>query len=224
MTDNFIIVRHYNPLMKQIHKERKEEGDKLTGIVNESIRGVREIQTLGIKRNLFSIIEERVKKLTNKSDEEISIHTKYDIVSNIIKAILEVGTFITCAILIHRGDLTLTFFVALTYYVYRFTWLIENITSFSKIYNQVVVSLQRVNEILENKLYKDVKYGDKELEDCKGIIKFDNVEFAYPNEPNTLKGLSLEFTPNKKIAIVGKSGQGKSTIFNLLTRIFSISK
>ena len=219
-----LIVRHFNPLMKQIHKERKEEGDKLTGIVNESIRGVREIQTLGIKSNLFSIVKERVKILTNKSDTEINIHTKYDIVSGLLKAILEVGTFITCAFLIYKGEITLTFVVAMTYYVYRFTWLIENVTSFSKIYNQVVVSLQRVNEILENKLYKDVKYGDKEIKDCEGIIKFYNVEFAYPNEPNTLKGLSLEFMPNKKIAIVGKSGQGKSTIFNLLTRVFDTEK
>ena len=219
-----LIVRYFNPLMKDIHKERKEEGDKLTGIVNESIRGIREIQTLGIKRNLFTIVKERIKILTGKSDKEIDIHTKYDIVSNILKALLEVGTFITCAFLIYKGNITLTFFVAMTYYIYRFTWLIENITSFSKIYNQVVVSLQRVNEILENKLYKDTQYGDKEIKECKGVIKFDNVEFAYPNEPNTLKGLTLEFKPNKKIAIVGKSGQGKSTIFNLLTRIFDTEK
>ena len=112
----------------------------------------------------------------------------------------------------------------MTYYIFRFTWLIENITAFSRIYNQVSVSLQRINEILENKLYKDVKYGDKELNNCKGIIKFDKVEFAYPNEPNTLKGLTIEFKPNKKIAIVGKSGQGKTTIFNLLTRIFDTEK
>ena len=219
-----LIVRYFNPLMKDIHKERKEEGDKLTGIVNESIRGIREIQTLGIKRNLFTIVKERIKILTGKSDKEIDIHTKYDIVSNFLKALLEVGTFITCAFLIYKGNITLTFFVAMTYYIYRFTWLIENITSFSKIYNQVVVSLQRVNEILENKLYKDTQYGDKEIKECKGVIKFDNVEFAYPNEPNTLKGLTLEFNPNKKIAIVGKSGQGKSTIFNLLTRIFDTEK
>ena len=219
-----MIVRHYNPQMKNIHKERKEEGDKLTGIVNESIRGVREIQTLGIKKNLFTIVKERVKILTSKSDKEMSIYTRYDIISNILKAVLEVGTFITCAILIYRGEITLTFFVAMTYYIYRFTWLIENITSFSKIYNQVIVSLQRVNEILENKLYKDVKYGDKEITNCEGVIKFYNVEFAYPNEANTLKGLNLEFIPNKKIAIVGKSGQGKSTIFNLLTRVFDTEK
>ena len=219
-----MIVRHYNPQMKNIHKERKEEGDKLTGIVNESIRGVREIQTLGIKKNLFTIVKERVKILTSKSDKEMSIYTRYDIISNILKAVLEVGTFITCAILIYRGEITLTFFVAMTYYIYRFTWLIENITSFSKIYNQVIVSLQRVNEILENKLYNDVKYGDKEIINCEGVIKFYNVEFAYPNEANTLKGLNLEFVPNKKIAIVGKSGQGKSTIFNLLTRVFDTEK
>ena len=215
-----LVVRYFNPLMKNIHKERKEEGDKLTGIVNESIRGIREIQTLGIKNNLFKIVKERVKILTGKSDKEISIYTKYDIISHVLKATLEVGTFISCAILLYYGKITLTFFVAMTYYVYRFTWLIENITSFSKIYNQVIVSLQRVNEILENKLYKDVKYGKQEIKNCKGIIEFDNVEFAYPNEEKTLKGLSLEFKPNKKIAIVGKSGQGKSTIFNLLTRIF----
>ena len=142
----------------------------------------------------------------------------------ILKSSLEVGTFITCAILLYYENITLTFFVAMTYYIFRFTWLIENITAFSRIYNQVSVSLQRINEILENKLYKDVKYGDKELNNCKGVIKFDKVEFAYPNEPNTLKGLTIEFKPNKKIAIVGKSGQGKTTIFNLLTRIFDTEK
>ena len=219
-----LIVRHYNPLMKEIHKERKKEGDKLSSIVNESIRGVREIQTLGIKQNLFTIIKERVRVLTSKSDKEINIHTRYDIISNVLKAFLEIGVFVTCAILLYYNQLTLTFFVAMTYYIYRYTWLIENITEFSKIYNQVTVSLQRVNEILENKLYKDVEYGNTEINDSEGIIKFNNVEFAYPNEPNTLKGLTVEFVPHKKIAIVGKSGQGKSTIFNLLTRIFDTNK
>ena len=168
--------------------------------------------------------KERISELTNKSDKEIVTNTKYNSVSIILKSSLEVGTFITCAILLYYENITLTFFVAMTYYIFRFTWLIENITAFSRIYNQVSVSLQRINEILENKLYKDVKYGDKELNNCKGIIKFDKVEFAYPNEPNTLKGLTIEFKPNKKIAIVGKSGQGKTTIFNLLTRIFDTEK
>ena len=78
----------------------------------------------------------------------------------------------------------------------------------------------RVNEILENRLYKDEKFGNKNIINSKGIIEFKNVTFAYPNEQKTLDNFNLTIAPHKKIAIVGKSGQGKSTLFNLMTRIF----
>ena len=108
----------------------------------------------------------------------------------------------------------------MTYYVYRFTNLIDMINSFSQSYQNLIVSLTRVNEIMENRLYDDVKFGEKEIKKSKGLIEFKDVTFAYPNEDLILKGFNLKLLPNKKIAIVGKSGGGKSTIFNLLTRIF----
>ena len=49
----FLVLKKYNPILKQVHKERKAEQDKFTSLVNESIRGVREIKTLGIKNNLI---------------------------------------------------------------------------------------------------------------------------------------------------------------------------
>ena len=67
-------------------------------------------------------------------------------------------------------------------------------------------------------------YGSKELDNTKGVIKFNNVKFKYKeDEDYTLNGLNLEIVPNKKIAIVGRSGNGKSTIFNLLLRYFDAS-
>ena len=54
----------------------------------------------------------------------------------------------------------------------------------------------------------------------KGLVEFKNVSFSYPNEDIILNNFNLKLEPNKKIAIVGKSGQGKSTLFNLLTRVF----
>ena len=54
----------------------------------------------------------------------------------------------------------------------------------------------------------------------KGIIKFKDVSFSYPNEEKVLDDFNLIIEPNKKIAIVGASGQGKSTLFNLITRLF----
>jgi len=120
--------------------------------------------------------------------------------------------------------ITLTFFIAMTYYVYRYMWLMENINDLSQNYQKLIVSIIRVNEILENKLYDDEKFGGKSISNIKGIIEFKNVSFAYPNEENTLNNFNLRIVPNKKIAIVGKSGQGKSTLFNLITRIFDVNK
>ena len=108
----------------------------------------------------------------------------------------------------------------MTYYIYRFTNLIDNINNFSQTYQKIVVSLQRVNEILENRLYEDEKFGVEKISKVKGLIEFKNVSFAYPNEDNIINDFNIKLEPNKKIAIVGKSGQGKSTLFNLITRIF----
>ena len=138
----------------------------------------------------------------------------------VLKAFLEVGVFITCVILIYYKQISLTFFISMTYYVYRYMWLIENFNNLTQTYQKLVVSLGRVNEILENRLYEDEKFGEKEISKTKGIIEFKDVTFGYPNEQITLNKFNLVLEPNKKIAIVGKSGQGKSTLFNLITRIF----
>lgn len=219
-----IVIKIYNPKLENIHKERKKEQDKFTALTTESIRGIREIKTLGIKNNLISDMRNIIKEIYKKSEKEIDYQKEFNIITRFIKTLLEVGTFITCIILLYYQKITLTFFIAMTYYVYRYMWLIENLNDFTQTYQKTAVSIGRVNEILENKLYQDEKYGTKKINNIKGIIEFKNVTFGYPNEEATLNKLNLKLEPNKKIAIVGKSGQGKSTIFNLLTRIFDPSE
>ena len=218
----FLIIRKYSPKLKEIHKERKEEQDKFTSLVNESIRGVREIKTLGIKNNLIKDMTDIIRVIFKKSAKEIDIQKEFNIIIRFFKTILEVGVFVTCIFLLYYNQISLTFFIAMTYYVYRYMWLIENINDLTQTYQKVVVSISRVNEILQNKLYKDEEFGNKKLTNIKGVIEFKNVSFAYPNEPNTLNGFNLKIEPNQKVAIVGKSGQGKSTLFNLITRIFDV--
>ena len=219
-----VVIRKYTPKMKQTHKERKQEQDKFTALTNESIRGIREIKTLGIKDNLITNMRDIIKLIYKKSEKEIDIEKEFYIISRFIKSLMEVGTFLLCVILLYHKQISLTFFVAMTYYIYRYMWLIENLTDFMKTYQKTIVSIGRVNDILENRLYKDVKFGKKELKDVKGVIEFKKVSFAYPKEHLTLNSFDLKLEPNKKIAIVGKSGHGKSTLFNLLTRIFDVKK
>ena len=216
----FLVIKIYNPKLKEIHKERKVEQDKFTSLTTESIRGIREIKTLGIKNNLISDMTDIIKIIYKKSEKEIDIQKEFNIITRFIKSILEVGVFISCVILLYFGKINLTFFIAMTYYVYRYMWLIENLNDLTQTYQKTVVSIGRVNDILLNRLYEDEVFGEKEIKNTEGVLEFKNVTFAYPNEDNTLNNFNITLKPNKKIAIVGKSGQGKSTLFNLITRIF----
>ena len=164
-----------------------------------------------------------IKDILKTSIKEIDTRRKYDIITRFIRVILEVGCFITCIILLYYGKTSLTFFIAMTYYIYRYMYLMDAINMLTTDYQKVSVAVGRVNELLQNELYQDEKFGDKEF-DSKGVIEFKNVTFGYPREKNVLENFNLKLEPNKKIAIVGKSGQGKSTLFNLLTRVFDVKK
>lgn len=218
----FIVIKIYNPKLKKIHKERKQEQDKFTSLVTESVRGIREIKTLGIKSSLIFDITNIIKIIYKKTETEIDINKKFNIITGFLKSVLEVGVFITCMLLLYYNKISLTFFIAMTYYVYRYMWLIENINDLTQTYQKTIVAIGRVNDILENRLYEDEKFGSTELSDIDGTIEFKNVTFSYPEEDITLNNFNLKLDPNKKIAIVGKSGQGKSTLFNLMTRIFDV--
>ena len=216
----YFIIKKYTPLLKDAHKERKTTQDSFTSLANESIRGIREIKTLGIKEQLIINAKKSIDNIFKVSKKEIDLETRFNIIVSFLKTTLEVGTFIVCIILLYYKQITLTFFIAMTYYIYRYMWFIECLNDFTETYQKVSVSLDRVNEILENQKFNDVVFGNTNINNMKGIIKFKDVSFSYPNEEKVLDDFNLIIEPNKKIAIVGASGQGKSTLFNLITRLF----
>ena len=220
----FFIIKKFNPLIKEAHKERRQEQDKFASLTTESIRGIREIKTLGVKKSLINDMKDIIKALFKKSEREIDIQKRFDIITRLMRVTIEVGTFMICLLLLYYGKTTLTFFIAMTYYVYRYTWFVENLNDFTQTYQKTSVAIGRVNEIIENKLYQDESFGKEKIKNKKGYIEFKSVTFAYQNESNTLVDFNLNIEPNKKVAIVGKSGQGKSTLFNLLTRVFDANK
>ena len=216
----FFVIKKYNPILIKLHKERKKEQDRFSSLVNESIRGIREIKTLGVKNNLINDVLEIIKTLFNKSVSETDAYREYKTIVKIIRSLLEFSVYATCVFLLYKSHITLAYFVAMTYYVYKFMYLIDEVNDLTEMYHKLIVSITRVNEILENRLYKDDEFGNNKIKNIFGKIVFNKVKFHYPNERLLLNNFNLSLEPNKKIAIVGASGQGKSTLFNLLTRLF----
>lgn len=209
------------PKIKKKNEIIKDKTDIYIKNATENITGIREIKSLGIKNSIFKLIDNILTNLYKEVKDVRKYEISYYTFNGLIYIVLEFIILLTSGIMVSRKIIGIASFVIIESYIWRIDDIIESISDFGVNYNKVVVSLKRLDEILNNKLYQDEKFGNISLNSCVGNITFKNVKFKYKEEDKlTLKGVNLEIKPNKKIAIVGKSGNGKTTLFNLLLRYF----
>ena len=213
------------PKIKNTQKEIKKDSDEYVKKATENITGIREIKALGIKKNIEKIMFSQIDSLFDKSKKIKKYEVAYYNINNFVYFVLQFIILVSCGYLVSKGAIAYSMFIVLESYIWRIDEVVESISEFGISYNKVKVSLNRISEIIDNKLYSDEKFGDKNITDIKGVISFNGVSFRYSEkESYILKNLNMTLEPNKKIAIVGKSGNGKSTIFNLLLRYFDNDK
>lgn len=217
----YIISHKYLPSIKEKQKEINKEKDRAVAEVSESVRGIREIRALGIRKSMNDNFKNIVRNIYFKINKQMITERNYNAWIYILNCTLEFVIFTTCIILIINKTGSFAFFMAMTYYVYRFMNTIELMMNLSTSIQKMKVSIERLSEILDNKLYKDEKFGIVSKTDILGNVEFKNITFKYPNEKKKIfEEFNLTIPTGKKVAIVGKSGQGKTTIFNLLLRYF----
>lgn len=217
----YIISHKYLPSIKEKQKEINKEKDRAVAEVSESVRGIREIRALGIRKSMNDNFKNIVRNIYFKINKQMITERNYNAWIYILNCTLEFVIFTTCILLIINKTGSFAFFMAMTYYVYRFMNTIELMMNLSTSIQKMKVSIERLSEILDNKLYKDEKFGIVSKTDILGNIEFKNITFKYPNEEKEIfEEFNLTIPTGKKVAIVGKSGQGKTTIFNLLLRYF----
>ena len=222
----YLLSNVYYPKLKKIHEEIKKSSDKLVNVATQNITGIREIKALGIKRNTRIRINADIHEVFWKQRRVGVNESVYYALNNFSYFVIQFIILLTLGTQVLNGLVTIASFVLIEKYIWRIDDVVESLSEFGVCFNKVTVSLKRIDEILNNRLYKDEKFGKKELIDKKCRITFKDVVFKYRKEDKDyiLKGLSLDFEPHKKIAVVGKSGQGKSTLFNLLLRYFDPNK
>lgn len=217
----YIISHKYLPSIKEKQKEINKEKDRAVAEVSESVRGIREIRALGIRKSMNDNFKNIVRNIYFKINKQMITERNYNAWIYILNCTLEFVIFTTCIVLIINKTGSFAFFMAMTYYVYRFMNTIELMMNLSTSIQKMKVSIERLSEILDNKLYKDEKFGIVSKTDILGNVEFKNITFKYPNEEKEIfEEFNLTIPTGKKVAIVGKSGQGKTTIFNLLLRYF----
>lgn len=219
-----IISSKYFPVIKSTQKEIKKESDKLIKRATENLTGIREIKALGIKNNMINLINNDIDNYCNKSLKINRYESVYNGLNNIVYYVLQFIILLTCGYLFIKGHIVYSVLMMVHTYIWRIDEVAETLSSFGVNYNKVKVSLSRIDEVVNNKIFKDEEFGDITLTNVKGNVAFKNVSFKYTKkEKLTLNNLSLDIKPNQKNAIVGRSGNGKTTIFNLLLRYFDVT-
>lgn len=206
--------------LEKLQNNLKNQMDKNDSNITEIIRGIKDIKLLGIsnkiKGNTMKSFEEQVKNNASINIFQNNIYNNVEMCKVVITAlIIFVGLF-----LINNNLLTLSTFLIIFLYRNDIFSLIFSYTSLKEYLVRYKVAKNRIKELFDENKYPIQKYGDIDLKNINGIIEFKNITFSYDNKRKVLDNISFKIDKCEDVAIVGKSGSGKSTIFNLLTKCY----
>jgi ATP-binding cassette subfamily B multidrug efflux pump len=123
-----------------------------------------------------------------------------------------------------QGAVTFGVVVAFIQYADRFYQPVRDLSEKYNVFQSAMVASERIFELLDTKPAVQEPEAPKALGRLRGEVEFDRVSFAYKDEEWVLKDLSFRIAPGEKVAIVGATGAGKTTIANLLTRFYDFQK
>lgn len=217
----YLLVSRLRPKIESSWTRSRRTMSAINGNVNETIQGMRVVQA-------FSRQEKNNQKFHDINTKNKTAFMRAVSLESFIWPLVElIGMAGTCVVLwygsylvIHHS-LTIGFVIAFINYLWRF-W--GPLSALSKVYSQLLsamASAERIFEILDTEPEVQDRKGARDMQAIGGHVKFENVSFRYSEaKGDVIRNLNFEVQPGQRIAIVGPTGAGKSTIVNLLMRFY----
>ncbi len=206
--------------MRFFFKKRQVILGQLNGNVEEMVTGYRTV----VAYNRQNAV---VKDFDNVSDELTRVGIIAEILGGSMGPVMNVVNNVGFVIIAAFGGyfainniISIGVISAFIVYARQFGRPIDEL---AQIYGQIqtaVAGAERVFEVMDEPL--EDKSGEKNMDDLKGIIRFKNVNFSYTKEKQVLYDFNLEVKAGQKVALVGSTGSGKTTVVNLLMRFYDV--
>lgn len=217
------IIQTFSHRRWQVYRKKNSN---INAFIHEDLSGIRIIQSFTAEKESDNTFDVLLKEHRNAF---VSAVTFADAFGPLIEITWGVGGFLLYFIgikLIGPGEIGVGTFIAFSTYLSMFWTPIRNLANF---YNKIVTNIsaaERIFDIMDTQPEIADKADVYELPEIQGEVVFDKVSFAYSDEPETmvLDQVSFKVKPGETIALVGPTGAGKTTIVNLISRFYDITK
>ncbi|VEP15091.1 Peptidase C39 [Hyella patelloides LEGE 07179] len=211
------------PFLKRISREIFAAHAEETGYLIQSLTGIRTIKSMAVEQSVQWNWEDLFGKAIQKNFSGQVISNRLQIFSSTIETTVRTALLWFGAWLVIRNELTIGQLVA-------FNMLLSNVISpFQRLIvlwnelQEVIIAIERINDVIDTDLEEDLQDSSRSsLPPIQGQIRFENLTFRYHPESdrNTLENLSFTVQPGQTVALVGRSGSGKTTISKLLLGLY----
>ena len=218
----------------------KKISDSSYSLITEVVRSEKDIKSLNMEDKLYEKAHANLVENEKAHAKANMVDCNFYNIRTIFLIVFSILVLIVCVILVDKSLLPLSLFLIVFTYKDELVSLVWGYGEIHKAITDISVSTSRMFSLFDEEVYSQDKFGEKELEDFKGEIKFDNVCYSYceveekrekskkglekvklihtKKEP-VFKDLSFTVEPNTTVAFVGRSGSGKTTIASLITKL-----
>lgn len=209
-----------NRKMKRAFRRSREKSGEVSAQAEEALSGIRLVKA-------FANEQLELERFMRKSNELLRVRTESFAILSYFSGTI---TFFTNAtnlvvlvcggIMVANDQLALSDFVAFFLYVNIFMKPVFRLLMFTEMYQRGMAGYHRFNEMMQHKVEIDDAPDAIATGEIKGRITFENVTFGYLQDKPVLKHFDLDIAPGEKVAFVGATGAGKTTLASLLLRFY----
>lgn len=222
---DFMIEKVYIEKVQGIQRRRGYTiGDKILTKYNELVKGIRDIKALKSKDHVMQGIKQQSEYLANDNKNGTGTYQIVLTVKTVVKALLILAFLALGIIFIKDGIVTVGGMIVLLMYRTNIFGFFNELAELAGAKNDIEINAERMAEVLSDTDYPKEKFGNVVLKNVKGKIEFKDVTFGYTKEKPVFENLNLQIQPHECVGFVGGSGEGKSTIMNLITNFYDIQK
>lgn len=203
--------------------ERQHEVGKMNGLVEESYSGRMIIKAFNYEQQSSKKMQEAAEKLAKAAEKADFMMNAVMPATRLVNRFGMVTVAIIGSSMLVKGNLSPGNFQAFFQYMNMAGDPITEISYMISSLQSALASMERVYELLDEKEMKKDLDNPKQVEKISGSVDFSHVSFGYNKNKLLMTDVSFHVNPGQKIAIVGSTGAGKTTLVNLLMRFYEVN-